>query len=415
MPRRMFVGIIAFVLLLTAVSAAPVSGGDGLGYSAVAAVTPADDGGWWVLERSLQSQEGVVHHYSDSWKRTGERHRIRTAGKYGGSPTDVAPANGGGWWAFGAGGSVYRFSENWTYTGDSRVLSHPYYDGNLSGGAGLTRTTDGGWWVAGDRDLFRYTGNWTFANSSVKVVTGVSSGYPVAVGYGFEGSLWVLEGYTGTGVSRYPLTEDGSRIAPGSTRTVDADAGRLLLGQHSGGFGIHSVVDTPVDIARAGDGWWVVDADGQVHRFDRYWRYTGVTHPVGSDDAEGTYPADFVSPLILFVPLVTGVIWLLPAMTIGAGVLWHGGANGRNSLFAGATGAAAFVYGVAWRPFLVRPVVFVEPHLPLVVSFATLILAVAHLYAFTTTDERIAPVALTYLPALLAAAWMLPEAARPWM
>lgn len=414
MVRRVTVGVLLVGLLLSMGVPAVVSGGDELGFSSVAAVEPAADGGWWVLERSLQGHGGIVYRYNDSWGRTDERYRIELGAEHTSSPTDFARAEDGGWWIAGREGRVYRFASNWTATDESYVLEHPNYEWNLTSVFGLTSAEGGGWWVAGGHDLFRYTDDWTFDDSGIAGAVTAGSGYPFASAHGFGNSLWVLDGGTGTGLSGYPLDEGGGRIDPDSTSPAGNDANGPPMASPAAGYSVPDIVDIPVDVVRADGGWWVVDGDGQIHRFDRYWRYTGISRPVGSGDAVGSYPSDVVSPLVVLVPLVGGLIWLFPGLLVAVGTAWEFRTESRNSALVGGIGVAAAVYGVAWEPFTLRPAVFAELRLPLVVALATLLLPAYHVYRRFAAGERIASLVVMYVPAVLAGWWMLGPALRAW-
>lgn len=400
-------------------TAAAAAAGPDLGFSSVAAVAPAKAGGWWVLERSLQSQGGAVYRYTDAWVPTGEVHPLRIRPRADGtrsfSPTDLVTADGGGWWVLGEDGRVHRFASDFTDTGESHPLPRPNSPYNASEAFGIQRSGDGGWWVAANRDFWRTDEAWAPVDGTPVDVQSRSGGYAVAAGYGQPSGLWVLEGYLGTGVSLYPLADDGARIDPDAIETYRADGGGSsrqatpLVGYEL------QVADVPVDVARSGGGWWVVDADGQVHRFDRYWRYTGVTHAVGSGEAVGSYPSDVVSVGGAVVPVVVGASWLGPVLVVFVGLWWRREPRAwREDALAGA-GALAFVYGVVMDPHLARPVVFSHALLPLVVTLLSFGLPAVHVYHHATAGRRarVKPLVLAYAPVIVGVLAMVRPAVRP--
>jgi hypothetical protein len=98
----------------------------------------------------------------------------------------------------------------------------------------------------------------------------------------------------------------------------------------------------------------VVEADGQVYRFDRYWRYTRVTHPVGSGSAVESYPSDLVGPGILLFPFLEAAWWVFPALVTGVGAVVHYRRSRRPTALLGGGLAVAFLYGVAVRQHAAR-------------------------------------------------------------
>lgn len=412
LPRSIALVLVAALVLLsgTPLPNAATAAEPDLGISSVAAATPADGGGWWVLERSLQDRGGVLHRYTADWKPTGETHELRLAttddGVMSFSPTDIIRADDDTWWVIDDGGRVHEFSADFTHTGVSRGLRPPNSEYNASSAYGIRGTTGGDHWVAANRDFWRADEEWEPVDSSVTALRSGSGGYPVAVEYGSPTSLWVLEGYLGSGVSMYPLMDGGERIdtdESGSSRTATALVGYEL-----------EIPDTPVDIVDAGRHWWIVDADGQVHRYDRYWRYTGTSHSVGSGDAVSSYPSDVVSPLVLLVPIL-GLVWLVPGAITVIGLWWRRSEAIRTNRLGGGAGALLFVYGVVLQPHALRPIVFANVHLPLVIVGAALVLPVLHV-SRTASNEgwyRAKPLVIAYAPVILGALAMVGPATRP--
>jgi hypothetical protein len=407
--------IVIAVLSVVLVPVGTATAGSGLGISSVAAVTPAEDGDWWVLERSLQNSGGILYRYTGDWKPTGETHRLRLPNPgdsyHSFSPTDLVPAAGGGWWVVDDDGRVHRFSAEFTYAGESHALRPPASEYNASSAYGLRSARTGGWWVAANRDFWRTDEAWRPANATVGSLRSESGGYPVAVEYGSPTSLWVLEGYLGQGVSLYPLTEDGSEFSPAVTGPGRGSSGKtatVVVGYEL------EIADTPVDLVKDGSHWWVVDADGQVHRYDRYWRYTGTSHPVGSGDAVSSYPSDVVSPGLLLVPLLGG-IWLIPGLVVVVGLRWRRDETDRVDRIQAGAGALLFLYGVVLPPHLVRFVVFANVYLPLVVTGAALLLPTLHVARTTsnTTWRQAKPLVIAYIPVIAGGLAMALPAVRP--
>lgn len=387
--------------------------GESLGLSQVSAVAPADDG-WWVLERSLRGGGGVVYRYTAGWEPTGKHHRLSLDRRRGFSPVDLARTRDGGWWVLGSDGRVYRFAADWTATGESHAVPEPYFEGNVTSGFGLARSRGGGWWVAAGRELFRTTEEWTVPDGSINTIGSRTTGYPVAAAYGPGGGLWVLEGFTGRGVVRLPLTADGDAVSSAATRTAFGDAGPSEVAVPDREYPVAEVVDVPVDVARVGDRYWVVDGNGQVHQFDRYWRYTGVTRAVGSGETLGYYPPDAISPLVVLVPLLRALPFV-PGLLVLVGSVFQTVRTPDPSVAVGGAAGLVFVYGVVSWPHAVRPAVFLSVHLPLVVTIAALVGPPVHLYRLAGDGRRfrsLLPLAVAYLVVVAAAVTMLGPAVR---
>lgn len=409
---------VAGSLLAPTSAADPAGSPPDLGLSSVAAAAPAPGGGWWVLERSLRGGGGAVYRYTDDWTATGEVHRLRLQPHPDGttwfSPTDLAAAEGGGWWVLGEDGGVYRFDDAFVHNGAGVALPRPGSTYNASSGYGLERSRAGGWWLAADRDLWRVTDEWTVPSGTVANVQSARGGFPVAVAEDADG-LWVLEGYLGTGVSLYATTGDGARFDPSTLMTPRSyTSSRRPNAAPVASYGLQ-IVDTPVDVTRSGGDWWLVDADGQVHRFDRYWRYTGVTIGVGSGEARAGYPSDVVSPGVVLVPVVLGAGYLAPAVVTLMGLWWRRDPVEWRVDAAAGLGALAFLYGVVLGPHLVRPAVFAHPLLPLVVTLLAVVGPGVHLVHEATRGrtERVKPLVIAYAPVVVAVLAMLRPAIRP--
>lgn len=412
------------------VIASPVSGAAtttdvDMGISAVAAATPAEDGGWWVLERSLRDDGGVLFRYSEDWRRMGDVRQLRLGNgsdrQRSFSPTDLAPARGGGWWVLDDYGRAHRFSADFQYTGESHRLlrprSNPWSESgpvyNATSASGLLETRSGGWWLAASGHFWRANASWGPAEDAVVTILDGASGKPVAVADGAGPSIWVLRGSLGKSVDRLRLSADGA-----SVRDVDrAEEGFLPLPKRAVAQVTYTLdaPDTPVDVVRSGEHWWIVDADGEVHQHDRYWRYTGVTRSVGSSGAGTSYPADVVSPAIILVPLIEGLVFVAPAAVIVAGLAWRRAGADMRLRLAGGAGALLFVYGVVASPQFVRPIAFLNVYLPLVVAGLAVALPAGHVWHVRSRREwaRAKPLVVAYAPVILSALSMLGPALRP--
>jgi branched-subunit amino acid transport protein len=157
----------------------------------------------------------------------------------------------------------------------------------------------------------------------------------------------------------------------------------------------------------------VVEADGQVHRFDRYWRYTRVTHPVGSGSAVESYPSDLVGPGILLVPFLEAAWWVFPALVTGVGAVVHYRRSRRPTALLGGGLAVAFLYGVAVRQHAARPLAFAAPLVPLALALTALLLPACHVARTRSRLDLAVPLLVTYAPTLLSAVMLLGPALRP--
>lgn len=404
---------------LAASPAAAASDHD-LGISSVAAVAPAEGGDWWVLERDLDGGGGIVYRYTADWEPAGETYRLRLppaeAGRYRSfSPTDLARARGGGWWVVGAEGRVYRFAADFTFAGESYGLPRPDSEYNATSAYGVQRARGGGWWVAANRNLWRADERWVPVEGTPDSVGVRRGGYAVAAGYGGPTRLWVLGGYLGSGVAMFRLADDGSRIDPSAVKTPTSYVGAPPTYAVAEVSYELQMADVPVDFARSGGHWWVADADGQVHQYDRYWRYTGRTHAVGSGDAVGSYPSDVVSFGVVLVPIVSGLGWLAPGAVVLLGLWWRRGGVDRIGLVWRAAGALWFVYGVVLSPHFARPLVFANGYLPFVVTVAALALPALDVYRAVSDGDgpRAKPLVVAYAPVVLGALSTWTAAVRP--
>jgi len=418
MSVRWLVALFVVVSIGGAIVPTTIVTGDVDGITATAAVVPAEDGGVWVLERSLQGGGGTLFHYDDDWERTPRSQTIDR--RVVESPTDIVRADDDGWWVLGTDARVYRYRANWTYTGEAHNLTLPYSEYPASRAFGLTRVSDGGWWVAADRDFLRYESNWTPTAGGVDTLWSESMdgiwtgrpGYPVAVGYDSPTQLWVLKGYTGQSVARYALTDDGRRIDPMTVRNASAYGTRLQHALPTDQYPIHRAVTSPVDAVRADDGWWILDADGAVHHVDEHWRYTGETHDVGSGDVEGAYPPDLIGLGVLLGPLVSWLGWITPGVLISLSFVLDDRFRSDLTLPLALCYSLATVYGVVLDPYTLRPFVFAHSLGPLAFVIFTLTVPAAH-FRLLGIEHRVRYVLVGYAPSVLAGFGLFGLAVRP--
>lgn len=261
-------------------------------------------GNLWVLESTARNASGVVYEFDDQ-KEQLSRHELgaeinRTEPdvehQYELRFSSFAPATNGGWWLLAEGGSVYRFTERWNYTGQSDSIGgYDNYD--------LARTAEG-WWVLRRGGLVQFDQNWTKTKSHN---TGQFTGFPTLGLYGEDDRLWLVDSESrpasGGAVTRLSVTGSGEDTTVTRDRSWQFDW----------------EVDRVWDLVRTENGQWaVVEGDGGVAEYTGYWQFTGqkqeVTNAIG-------YCGITFAPMVTFV--VFGIVALVSVIGLAALMIRH--------------------------------------------------------------------------------------------
>lgn len=199
------------------------------------AIAEGPDGDYWVLANGFSKDESYVYRFRD-WQKTGESHQIFPEDKI---IYDLHYANGNWWILAGIQGKkeVFKYTENWDYTGDSHEFSDDdiggiFYDGNwkaLGGSEGSTIFTfDSDWSREGSRSI---------KNSSLNNYAAIHKG---------DDGEWKALAST----SNYELV------------LIDFDENWRFQNKYPVSEG------TPEDLLQTEEGWWLLDSLNQkVHLY----------------------------------------------------------------------------------------------------------------------------------------------------
>lgn len=319
--RRVLVAVVCALLLgpLSAL-ATPVTATSC--YEAPAAgAYQGDDGSVWVVsDRGGDPVVASVHRLSSSLAEP-SRTSVEVPGDpFFGTPVDLHRAPNGSWFVLTP-GAIHVYSANWSQrTGRIQLAAFDTWgtvqQARQFGQGGLTQDDAGRWWVATGSALYRFDENWTRTGRFDVAADTVGSR---------DGVLWVVTG--------------GDAI-----RRVRNASGQPTLGD---GFAPDWEASRSTGAIRAGDGWYVLDADGRFHEYTAYGQYTGQT--VDHQSMRLNFRCPGLGSAFLWY--VLGVVWLGGTAATTAFLRPSRWQPAVIAAGAGTLGAVAFYHHVLPWPF----------------------------------------------------------------
>jgi hypothetical protein len=350
-------------------------------------VERADDGGVVVLERwghnLRENGDLAIVHVYDDWSEPPTSHQVTNETIPANTSTDLVGlvrAASGGWWLVGADGTAYRFTDDWTYADTTRSVGRQV--------RAVDRAPDGTVWVATDGGLVAFAPDFETVRHRKQGTAGEAGVDGLEA---TRGGVWVL---ARDDLRRYDHV-GGGRLRPGD-----------------GGRSIHDTTAFRTDLEPAPDGdWLVVDGGGAVHRVTGSLVFTGRSHDVGTDRAYPGTPSDVIS----LAPSSAAVVWGLGALVVVGLVVGVGLVGWRRDFEPRGYAAAAVVcpgvlLSTYTQPWPLRPLLFALPVPDLVVPLATLLAVGGHLGALRQAGRPPAEVgasAAVYAPLVVAGVLLL--------
>lgn len=366
-------------------------------FSSAAAIARGPDGGWWVLEQTIDGPtEGGVYRHGSDWEPTDRRHGISLPAIDRNEtvrPTDLHLRPDGGWYVLGENSVVYVYDAEWNDTGRRIVL--PRREEWPSRRAHTFDRAADGWWVDAHGRLTLYDEEFSTVRAS-------------------------YDGYDDLALGEAYYNRHYGHMTVGDIRTIHVDGDSLVLqtslADHLYRFdgiavdGLESTTpdaqfepDSPppylADVEDGPDGErYLLRRDGTLYVYTDAWIYTGTARVVGSGSAVDRHPSDVVT-LAPFVAALFGALErLLPtAYLLVALAILRRRDRSSPAVYTAATASALIATGFFFAPHPLRP--FLVGHrVALVVGLAVIVGGVAA--QMHTEREDAIVLALVYLPVL---------------
>lgn len=372
---------------------------DAWGPSSAAALARGPDGGWWVLEHTIDGPaEGAVYRHGPDWEPTDRRHAIRLPGVDRNEtvrPVDLHPRPDGGWYVLGENSVVYVFDAGWKDTGSRIVLPRRETWPNRSADS-FDRSADG-WWVDAYGRLTHYDEEFSTVRAS-------------------------YDGYDDLALGEAYYNDHYGYMTVGDVRTIHADGDSLVLQTSLAdhfyrydGVDADGLASTTPDaqfepdspppyLADVEDGpggdRYLLRRDGTVYVYTDAWIYTGTARVVGSGSAVDRYLTDIATlgPIVEF--LLDPLERLLPAAYLLAALaILRRRDRTSPAVYTAATASGLLATGFFFAPHPLRPYL-VGNTIALAAGLAVIVGGVA--VQVSTEREDAVALAVVYLPVLYA-------------